>query len=118
MPSAAISTIEAASKRTAWPSFSPSYILLHGEPLPFWPGIHDSFIHLPPPRPKRRRRRITARKRSTIYAATLAADDYSEAAREALRNSDYSGAVRALEVLAGLVQAALGMIRKPSTVLS
>lgn len=91
--------------------FGGSFILYGGEPPPSWPGISHSYITIAPPKPKRvRRRRITARMRSTAYSATLAADDYLEAAREALRAGDDRGARHVLEVLRSIIAVALKTI--------
>jgi hypothetical protein len=101
-------------RTTAWAPFSPSFILHNGEPLPPWAGISDSFIRIEPPRRKRaRRRKLSARAKSNAYSALLTVDTYAEEARQALRSGDDGAAVHALQVLLGVVQAALGLIRGP-----
>lgn len=73
----------------------------------------------PPPRPKPRRKRarvaLTGAERAGIYAELLAADEYSEAARDALRKGD-AGAVRhALSVLRAIVEVVAGKFHEPSS---
>jgi hypothetical protein len=103
-----------SERTTAWPSFSASYIKFPGDDAVPWFSIPDSYVIRAPQRPRRAgRRRISARKRATIYSATLAGDDYLEAARVALRDREDSAARHALEVLRGLVDAALGLLNKP-----
>jgi len=101
MPSYAVS--DTPGQRT-WPT-SDSYIKFRGAPEPFvW------FAPTPPPEPRR-----PPIARGELYAAALQLDEYSEAAREALRAGDDAGVRHALEVLRSIVEVVIGQLRGSSS---
>jgi hypothetical protein len=94
---------------------SPSYIILPDPaPHPLWPFFPQrSFIVFSPPRRKLRARRTPVhvkRARATAYSALLAADGYSEAARDALRAGDDDAVRHCLTVLRAIVAVAIGQL--------
>jgi hypothetical protein len=52
-----------------------------------------------------------ADRRASAYSAFLTADDYTEQARQALRDGDDDAARHCLEVLRGLIEAAAAQLR-------
>jgi hypothetical protein len=99
----------------------PSYITPPGPaPHPLWSFFPpSSFVVFAPPRRKPRRKRPRAAllpvDRARAYASTLAADDYLEQARAALRDRDDAGARDALAVIAAIVQVVIGRINVSSS---
>jgi hypothetical protein len=98
----------AEPKRT----WTPSYVRFPGDDALPWFVPDTMFVFAPPRRPRRGRRPPAWRARAAVYASTLAADDYLEAARGALRDGD-DDAVRkpaplgSLEAWSNIVRGAL-----------
>lgn len=95
---------------------SSSYIIGPEPPLWAFAFPQASFVvRQPPSRRKPRSRRPPAwRARAAVYSATLAADDYLEEARHALRDGDDDAVRHALAVLRAIVEVAIGKLRGAS----
>jgi hypothetical protein len=119
MPSA--HPISETPDQRAWVPIPGSYILLPGDQPPLWFFAFpdpSSFIVFARPRRKPRRKRaraaLSSADRARAYAELLNADDYSEAARDALRAGDDDAVRDALAVLRAIVEVVTAQLRGSS----